>query len=248
MIQRFSFGHPFPTQSVVLSLPAESGPIPLSDSPMAAAGSSPSVSRLPSTVWVKCPAASTSAAGTTSPTTPMNPATARTSFPSMVRTISCWCGTAAPALACSWISRARFITTSVIPATIFSLSTPRPQTTICISSPAGTKMRSAGSSVPSSGRSYHPAQVGIRSGTEPLGLQDRGGRTGSCTPVQGTRPAAGHDLYGHRVYAGLCRFHRKQGTFSRPYKALRRPESAGHPAGAHHRCRRARRPQRLHLH
>ena len=29
MIQRFSFGHPFPTQSVVLSLPAESGPIPL---------------------------------------------------------------------------------------------------------------------------------------------------------------------------------------------------------------------------
>lgn len=28
MIQRFSFGHPFPTQSVVLSLPAESGPIP----------------------------------------------------------------------------------------------------------------------------------------------------------------------------------------------------------------------------
>ena len=28
MIQRFSFGHPFPTQCVVLSLPAESGPIP----------------------------------------------------------------------------------------------------------------------------------------------------------------------------------------------------------------------------
>ena len=28
MIQRFSFGHPFPTQSVVLSLPAESGPGP----------------------------------------------------------------------------------------------------------------------------------------------------------------------------------------------------------------------------
>ena len=28
MIQRFSFGHPFPTQSVVLSLPVESGPIP----------------------------------------------------------------------------------------------------------------------------------------------------------------------------------------------------------------------------
>ena len=28
MIQRFSFGHPFPTQSVVLSLPAESGSIP----------------------------------------------------------------------------------------------------------------------------------------------------------------------------------------------------------------------------
>ena len=28
MIHRFSFGHPFPTQSVVLSLPAESGPIP----------------------------------------------------------------------------------------------------------------------------------------------------------------------------------------------------------------------------
>ena len=28
MIQHFSFGHPFPTQSVVLSLPAESGPIP----------------------------------------------------------------------------------------------------------------------------------------------------------------------------------------------------------------------------
>ena len=28
MIQRFSFGHPFPTQSVVQSLPAESGPIP----------------------------------------------------------------------------------------------------------------------------------------------------------------------------------------------------------------------------
>ena len=28
MIQRFSFGHPFPTQSVVLSLPAESDPIP----------------------------------------------------------------------------------------------------------------------------------------------------------------------------------------------------------------------------
>ena len=28
MIQRFSFGHPFPTQSVVLSLPAERGPIP----------------------------------------------------------------------------------------------------------------------------------------------------------------------------------------------------------------------------
>ena len=27
MIQRFSFGHPFPTQSVVLSLPAESGPV-----------------------------------------------------------------------------------------------------------------------------------------------------------------------------------------------------------------------------
>lgn len=28
MIQRFSFGHPFPTQSVVPSLPAESGPVP----------------------------------------------------------------------------------------------------------------------------------------------------------------------------------------------------------------------------
>lgn len=28
MIQRFSFGHPFPAQSVVLSLPAESGPVP----------------------------------------------------------------------------------------------------------------------------------------------------------------------------------------------------------------------------
>lgn len=28
MIQRFSFGHPFPTQSVVLSLPAECGPVP----------------------------------------------------------------------------------------------------------------------------------------------------------------------------------------------------------------------------
>ena len=28
MIQRFSFEHPFPTQSVVLSLPAESGPVP----------------------------------------------------------------------------------------------------------------------------------------------------------------------------------------------------------------------------
>ncbi len=28
MIQRFSFGHPFPTQSVVLSLPAESSPVP----------------------------------------------------------------------------------------------------------------------------------------------------------------------------------------------------------------------------
>ena len=28
MIQRFSFGHPFPTQSVVLSFPAESGPVP----------------------------------------------------------------------------------------------------------------------------------------------------------------------------------------------------------------------------
>ena len=28
MIQRFSFGHPFPTQSVVLSRPAESGPVP----------------------------------------------------------------------------------------------------------------------------------------------------------------------------------------------------------------------------
>ena len=28
MIQRFSFGHPFPSQSVVLSLPAESGPVP----------------------------------------------------------------------------------------------------------------------------------------------------------------------------------------------------------------------------
>ncbi len=28
MIQRFSFGHPFPTQSVVVSLPAESGPVP----------------------------------------------------------------------------------------------------------------------------------------------------------------------------------------------------------------------------
>ena len=28
MIQRFSFAHPFPTQSVVLSLPAESGPVP----------------------------------------------------------------------------------------------------------------------------------------------------------------------------------------------------------------------------
>ena len=28
MIQRFSFGHPFPTHSVVLSLPAESGPVP----------------------------------------------------------------------------------------------------------------------------------------------------------------------------------------------------------------------------
>ena len=28
MIQRFSFGHPFPTQSVVQSLPAESGPVP----------------------------------------------------------------------------------------------------------------------------------------------------------------------------------------------------------------------------
>ena len=43
----------------------------------------------------------------------------------------------------------------------------------------------------------YPAQVGVRSGPEPLRLQDRGRHPGGGRAVQGQRPAAGHDLHGY---------------------------------------------------
>lgn len=43
----------------------------------------------------------------------------------------------------------------------------------------------------------YPAQVGVRSGPEPLRLQDGGRHPGGGRAVQGQRPAAGHDLHGH---------------------------------------------------
>ena len=43
----------------------------------------------------------------------------------------------------------------------------------------------------------YPAQVGVRSGPEPLRLQDGGRHPGGGRAVQGQRPAAGHDLHGY---------------------------------------------------
>ena len=52
--------------------------------------------------------------------------------------------------------------------------------------------------IPASHRpQLYPAQVGVRSGPEPLRLQDRGRHPGGGRAVQGQRSAAGHDLHGH---------------------------------------------------
>ena len=52
--------------------------------------------------------------------------------------------------------------------------------------------------VPASHRpQLYPAQVGVRSGPEPLRLQDRGRHPGGGRAVQGQRSAAGHDLHGY---------------------------------------------------
>ena len=88
----------------------------------------------------------------------------------------------------------------------------------------------------------YPAQVGLWSGTEPLWLQDRRGRAGGGPPVQRERSAAGYDLHGHRLHAGLRGFYRKQAALPGPCRPERRTESTGHPAGAHHRCGCAHRP------
>ena len=61
MIQRFRFGLPLPTDSVVQEIPVSAGPVPF-----LTAEEDGWAYRMPScTVWAKCRAASTSAAGTT---------------------------------------------------------------------------------------------------------------------------------------------------------------------------------------
>lgn len=49
----------------------------------------------------------------------------------------------------------------------------------------------------------HPAQVGFRVCAEPLGLQDRRRCARGRAAVPPERPAVGHGLSGHRLYAGL---------------------------------------------
>ena len=64
MIQRFRFGLPLPTDSVVQEIPVSAGPVPFltAEEDGWAYRMAPDAS---CTVWAKCPAASTSAAGTT---------------------------------------------------------------------------------------------------------------------------------------------------------------------------------------
>ena len=62
MIKRFVFGTPFPTESVVLNLPVETGLVPFL-TPDGDGWTS-------STGWARCPAASTNEAGITRPTIP----------------------------------------------------------------------------------------------------------------------------------------------------------------------------------
>ena len=132
MIQRFSFGHPFPTQSVVLSLPAESGPVPfltpddsgwrLTLSEQAAVYGLGEMPRgINKRGWHYI----------TNNTDESRHSEDKLSF---------------------------YGAHNFLPATIFSLSTPRPPTMICISSPARTRMRSARSSAPSSAAAIsHPS-------------------------------------------------------------------------------------------
>ena len=139
MIQRFSFGHPFPTQSVVLSLPAESGPIPfltpdgsgwqLTLSEQAAVYGLGEMPRgINKRGWHYI----------ANNTDESRHSEDKLSFYGAHNFLLVRDGSTCFGLFVDF------------PGTIFSLSTPRPQTTICIFSPAGTKMRSAGSSVPSS--------------------------------------------------------------------------------------------------
>ena len=147
MIQRFSFGHPFPTQSVVLSLPAESGPVPfltpdstgwqLTLSEQAAVYGLGEMPRgINKRGWHYI----------TNNTDESRHSEDKLSFYGAHNFLLVRDGSTCFGLFVDF------------PATIYSLSTPRPPTMICISSPAGTRMRSARSSAPSSAAAIsHPS-------------------------------------------------------------------------------------------
>ena len=149
MIQRFSFGHPFPTQSVVLTLPAESGPVPfltpdgsgwrftLSEQ-AAVYGLGEMPRGINKRGWHYI----------ANNTDESRHSEDKLSFYGAHNFLLVRDGSTCFGLFVDFPGKV--ITTSVIPATIFSLSTPRLPTMICISSPAGTRMRSARSSAPSS--------------------------------------------------------------------------------------------------
>lgn len=108
MIQRFVIGKPFPTESVVLDLPAETSPVPY----LTPDGDGwQYVMQEKDIVYGlgEMPRASTSAAGTTRRTTPTRVSTAKTGFPTTPPTISYSSPlpTAANASASSSISRAK---------------------------------------------------------------------------------------------------------------------------------------------
>ena len=98
------------------------------------------------------------------------------------------------------------------------------------------------------GHSYIPPKWAFGFAQSRWGLQDCRGRARHRPPVPRERAASGHDLPGHRLYARVRGFYGEQGALPGSGCAECRAEAAGHPAGAHHRRGRAHRPGGPHLH
>ena len=196
MIQRFSFGHPFPTQSVVLSLPAESGPVPfltpdgsgwqLTLSEQAAVYGLGEMPRgINKRGWHYI----------TNNTDESRHSEDKLSFYGAHNFLLVRDGSTCFGLFVDFPGKV-YYDIGYTRHDLFSFHTETPDYDLYLLSGGNENAICKEFRTPHRPQ-LHPAPVGIRSGTEPLGLQDRGGRAGGCTPVQGARPAAGYDLHGH---------------------------------------------------